>query len=344
MPKLAAELTDKVMRNLPVPETGNLLYYDPELKGFTARVTCKNARAFVGVYHFEGVERRDTIGGFPEWTARAAREVFKRWKRDVDLGIDPRGELAPDDPLFKPLAEQFLAHGRTKRGRELRPATVRAYRRGLIVYAARLHSRPVQSIRRREIAALIETVATECGTTAAMCAKAALSRFFGWLVAKDLVDANPVAGVEGYVGRQAQPGAVPTPSCRPSGPRARSDRDYSTDRSDMPVDRLQAQRGGRHDVVGAGRRRVDASRPARTKNHRALVLPLPRQARAALESWPRFVGRDHLFGAVALAFKAGRAPRRDWMPGYGSTSHGTCTTAGARSKPGWPRSAFARRS
>jgi integrase len=34
---------------------------------------------------------------------------------------------------------------------------------------------------------------------------------------------------------------------------------------------------------------------ARTKNHRVLELPLPRQALAAIEAWPQFVGRDHLF-------------------------------------------------
>jgi hypothetical protein len=77
MPKLTEELTDRMMRNLPVPQAGNVLWYDPVLKGFAGRVTCKDARAFVGVYHFEGVERRDTIGGFPEWKAKAARDVFK---------------------------------------------------------------------------------------------------------------------------------------------------------------------------------------------------------------------------------------------------------------------------
>ena len=34
----------------------------------------------------------------------------------------------------------------------------------------------------------------------------------------------------------------------------------------------------------------------RTKNHRPLVLPLPRQARAAIDAWPRVEGRNQLFG------------------------------------------------
>ena len=34
MPKLTDELTDKVMRDLPAPPKGNVLHYDPTLKGF----------------------------------------------------------------------------------------------------------------------------------------------------------------------------------------------------------------------------------------------------------------------------------------------------------------------
>ena len=39
----------------------------------------------------------------------------------------------------------------------------------------------------------------------------------------------------------------------------------------------------------------------RTKNHRALLLPLPRQMVDALAGWRRIVGRDHLFGATSQA-------------------------------------------
>jgi integrase len=42
----------------------------------------------------------------------------------------------------------------------------------------------------------------------------------------------------------------------------------------------------------------------RTKNHRPLVLPLPRQAALALEGWHRFVGRDLVFGRGPTGFQA----------------------------------------
>ena len=67
-----------------------------------------------------------------------------------------------------------------------------------MVYAAGLHDRPVGSIRRGDVADLISTVATARGTTTAMRCRAALSRFFSWLIAKDKVEFNPVTGTEGY--------------------------------------------------------------------------------------------------------------------------------------------------
>jgi integrase len=295
MPKLTEELTDRVMRNLPVPETGNVLWYDPVLKGFTARVTCKAARAFVGVYHFEGVERRDTIGGFPEWSAKAARGVFKSWKRDVDLGIDPRGEPEPEAaPLFKALAEEFLAHGRTKRGRTLRPATKREYQRALMIYAKELHGRPLAEIRRREVAAVIQRAAKERGEVTAMRTRAALSRFYTWAMSKDDDLSNPVLGTEGYatpkrerVLHDAELAALWAATAEPT--------DFNL------IVRIMLWTGCRRAEAGSMRwsELVDGEWVVpgnRTKNHRPLALPMPRQMREALEAWPRRLGRDQLFG------------------------------------------------
>jgi Arm DNA-binding domain/Phage integrase, N-terminal SAM-like domain len=201
MPKLPEKITDKLVRSIPAPEKGNVLHYDPELKGFAVRVTAAGVKAFVLVYHFGKAERRDTIGSWPAWQASAARTVAKAWRRDVDLGVDPRGAPEPqqaDEMLFLPLAEQFLVHGRTKRGRLLRPTTKREYCRALLVYAKPLHSQIVTEIRRSAVSGLITAVASQHGTTSAMRFRAALSRFFGWLVPRIDDLSNPVTGTEGY--------------------------------------------------------------------------------------------------------------------------------------------------
>jgi integrase len=305
MPKLTQPLTDKVMRHLPTPETGSVLWYDPELKGFAGRVTANGARAFVGTYHFGGVERRDTIGGFPEWKATAARDVFKRWKRDVDLRIDPRGD-APSDPqdaTFKALAERFLAHARTSRGRQLRPLTITGYRRALMVYAEPLHSRAVDQVRRRDAANLIRTVAEQRGSPTAMSTRAAGSRFYSWLIANDdRIESNPFVGTEGY--------------STPKGERVLHDGELIAiwAATDEPTDyhmivRLLCWTGARRQEIGSMcwpelSDDVWTVPGSRTKNARALALPMPRQMREALEAWPRRLGRDLLFGSGPSGFTA----------------------------------------
>ena len=49
-----------------------------------------------------------------------------------------------------------------------------------MVYAAPLHDRPIEDIRRGEIAAVIQRAARERGEVTAMRTRAALSRLYTW--------------------------------------------------------------------------------------------------------------------------------------------------------------------
>jgi integrase len=302
MPKLGEELTDKVMRGLPVPETGNVLWYDTLLKGFAGRVTCKGARAFVGVYHFDGIERRDTIGGFPEWSAKAARTVFKGWKRDVDLGVDPRGDPEPENPedaTFKARAKQYLVDPRKKRQKTpLRASTVKEYRRALLTYAEPLHELPFDAVSRREVADLLDTVKAERGAVSAMRTRAATGRLYSWGMAKGYCEHNPVVGTEGWE----------TP---------KRDRELSDTELQMVwiataepsaynmLVRIVAQTCTRPAEVG-GMAVAELKEggiwefPAdRAKNGRRLALPLSRQTQEAIAAWRKaHPGSDPLFGRL----------------------------------------------
>ncbi len=68
---------------------GNKVHYDKEIKGFGVRVTAAGTRAFVLNYRQAGREKRITIGGWPVWTTKAARDRAKILLMDVDLGKDP---------------------------------------------------------------------------------------------------------------------------------------------------------------------------------------------------------------------------------------------------------------
>jgi integrase len=302
MPKLSEPLTDKLLRTLPVPVKGNVLYFDPELKGFAGRVTSKGARAFVGIYHLNGAERRDTIGVLGVWKAQAAREIFKRWRRDADLGIDPRGEPAAEGPegaTFKARAEQYLIDPRKKRQKTpLRPSTVKEYRRALLTYAAPLHDRPFDAIGRRDIAGLLDKVKAQRGAVSAMRARAAIGRLYSWGMARGYVEHSPVIGTEGWE----------TP---------KRDRELSDDELRMVwaataapspfnlIVRLLLWSGARPAEVGGMAKselRADGAwefQAERAKNGRPLVLPLPRQARDAIAAWQEaHPWRDPIVGRV----------------------------------------------
>jgi integrase len=110
---MAQRLTDKVVRGLPAPATGNRITYDNTIRGFGCRVTAAGARAFIVNYRrkADGVERRITIGSYPDWSVEGAREKAKELKRHVDEGRDPLGEHAAERaaPTVADLCDRFIA-------------------------------------------------------------------------------------------------------------------------------------------------------------------------------------------------------------------------------------------
>jgi integrase len=132
---MGQRLNDALVRTLPVPETGNKIYYDApnprgndHTPGFGLRVTQAGHRSFVLSYRTkQGKARRATIGTYGTWTLLAAREEAKKLKRAIDLGGDPVGELKGqrDAPtaaeLFKRFDEQHVC--------KLRASTAAEYRR-----------------------------------------------------------------------------------------------------------------------------------------------------------------------------------------------------------------------
>ena len=87
------ELSEKAIKALPIPATGNRITYFPEASrtgktpvGFAVRVTAKGARSFVLSYRDATGEHRATIGKFPAMSlVRAVAEAAKM-RLTVDAG------------------------------------------------------------------------------------------------------------------------------------------------------------------------------------------------------------------------------------------------------------------
>jgi integrase len=109
---MAERLTDRLVRSLERPPTGNKVHYDTEVRGFGARITAAGAIAFILNYRrrSDGLERRHTIGSYPDWSVAAAREKAKELKRHIDGGGDPVGEHVAERgaPTVAALCDRFL--------------------------------------------------------------------------------------------------------------------------------------------------------------------------------------------------------------------------------------------
>ncbi len=89
---MAERITDKLVKGLAPPSTGNRIVYDDKVPGFGIRSTAGGAKSFVLNYrNSEGRERRYTIGQYGPnlWSVEAARKRAGELKKQVAGGGDP---------------------------------------------------------------------------------------------------------------------------------------------------------------------------------------------------------------------------------------------------------------
>jgi integrase len=191
---MGQKLTDKLVKGLERPATGNRIYPDEDVKGFGVRVTAAGAIAFVINYRSAGRERRLTIGSFPDWTVSAARERARELKRRIDVGEDPMAERHRERsaPTVADLAVRYLAEHAPRK----RPGSV-AGDVSLLdrIILPRLGKLKVEVVRRAEISALHRevTIATPIRANRLL---SLLKKMFNLAIVWELRADNPCKGIE----------------------------------------------------------------------------------------------------------------------------------------------------
>ncbi len=193
---MSHKVTDKTVKAMAPPSSGNRITYDSEVKGFGVRITAAGSRSFVLNYRrkADGLERRWTIGSFPDWGAGAAREEAQRLKRLVDGGADPvgahRGER--EAPTVADLCDRFIEEYLPRK----RDSTRKSYGR-LIAVNIRppLGRLKVANVDYREVDALHRSISKrtpyEANRTLAV-----LSRMFSVAIRWKWRTDNPCKGIE----------------------------------------------------------------------------------------------------------------------------------------------------
>jgi integrase len=108
---MATKITQRTIKSLKIPEHGDRIVWDSELKGFGAKVTAAGAITFFLNYRAHGRQRRYKIGRHPEWSADAARAEGAKLKPRIDAeGFDPleAKQRAAGEPTLRDLAKEYL--------------------------------------------------------------------------------------------------------------------------------------------------------------------------------------------------------------------------------------------
>jgi integrase len=282
---MGLKLNDKVVRALQAPAKGNRVTYDSEVLGFGARITAAGAVAFVLNYRVKttGVERRYTIGSYPDWSVAAAREKAKELKRHVDSGGDPIGEhrTARDAPTVADACERFLAEYVARK----RPATRDEYTsiiRGTVLPA--LGRKKLAGIEYAHVEKLHRDVTRRGAPIRANRTVAVLSKVYSQAIKWKLCVTNPCKGVERNLEPRRQRYLTPDELARLTKALTEHPKQRTAD-----IFRMLLWTGARRgEVLGAAWDQFDLeagiwTKPAtNTKQRRAHRIPLSKPARQLL--------------------------------------------------------------
>src|SRR5208282_418808 len=155
---MGLRITEKTIKSLKAPETGNRIFYDDQVGGFGARLTASGAISFILTYWTGGRQRRHTIGRHPELNATAAREEAIQLRDSIRRGGDPLGdkEQRRAAPTVADLFEDFMErHAKIY----LRPNSIRCYEvMGRKIIVPKMGNIKVADLRRRDIEELHQSL------------------------------------------------------------------------------------------------------------------------------------------------------------------------------------------
>jgi len=284
-------LTAAAVERLKPPASGQAEHFDAGYPGLGLRISYAGRRAWVYVYRAAGKPRRLTLGAYPAMSLAEAREAWREARAAVEIGGDPaaakaeaREARASGRDAVRTLFDDYRRRKLSKLKAGDQPA--RMLERLMLPAWG---DRRAQEITRRDVLDLIEGVAERTPPTANRL-KAYGGAFFAWLVARDVLDRNPFAGIKPPAKEVSRDRVLSDDEIRwlwrgseavgyPFGPLARF--------LLVTGQRLREGAGLRWDELDGDLWRLPG---ARVKNGRAHAVPLSAAALAELGALPRIAG------------------------------------------------------
>jgi integrase len=295
-----AKLTTKFVENVKRPDSRREIP-DSGCRGLYLIVQPTGRKAWAVRYRFEGKTRKLTLDS--GLTLAEARKAATDALHKLERGDDPaalkfdaqaKAEKAAADrkrDTVEHLAEQFIEQYAKRKTREKSWQQTQHVFHNIVLPAWR--GRTVHDIQRRDIRELVEGVA-EDRPIMANRALAHLSKFFNWLLERDVIQASPCAGIKPPSKEHARERVLSDDEIKalwhtcdaikgPAGPAVK-------------LMLLTGQRCG--EVVGMRRSEISGDvwtlAPARTKNKQRHEVPLSAQALAIINEL-RIIDEDFVF-------------------------------------------------
>lgn len=308
-------LTEKTVSRLKAPATGRLEVFDTITPGFGLRITPSNSRTYFALYRIKGdrKQHRLTLGDAAEKSLSDARNAAKDALAMALDGKDPKlhrdavveankakdAQLAQD--RFEAVARSYVTRYAKAKLRQWRAVELMIEKRLVKEWGAR----PIQSITRRDLIALLDVVGDKTPIMANRL-QALLSKLFGWCVERGILEQSPAVGVK-------------KPHKERSRDRVLSDDEIkavwlAADAIGYPggalVKLLLLTACRLNEIAQLTRPQIDGDLIVlpKTKNGRPHVVPITRQIDLVLKSLPTFKGE----GDFLLTSTAGKRPMQNF--------------------------------
>ena len=302
-------LTDRKLQSLK-PKGKRYEVMDSDVPGLGVRVSEAGQKSFILIARYPGSSNptRRALGEYPSLSLSEARERANDWRVLIRKGIDPkaeesrlkREELRKHATTFASVADDYIE--RHVKGQRKASDTEREIRKELVAYWA---DRPVTSIAREDVIALVEAIARRPAPYTAHIVLGHARSLFNWAINR------------GNYGLETSPcdRIKPTTLIGAKQPRQRTLTDaelralwQASEAMDYPFGplyRLLLLTGARKSEVGGARwsefdlaRKVWTVPAERFKSNATHMVPLSEQAVAVLKSIPHFTKGDHLFSTT----------------------------------------------
>ena len=292
-------LTAAAVARIKPPTQGQADYFDKGYPGLALRVSYGGSKSWVHFYRQYGKLRRLTLGRWPSMDLAGARDAWRAARKLVEAGENPARARPAIADSFGAVALEWLKRDQAQ-NRSL--ANVRAIMERYPLPA--WDARPINTIGRRDVIELIDSVADRGYLTMAHRLHSHLHRLFRWAVGRDILEANPMADLPRQ-GETVKRDRVLTDTELALVWKASDDWLFG------PLFQLLILTGARRDEIGALRwaeirgDRIELE-GSRTKNGQPHNIPLSAQAAALLETVPRVANSEFVFTTT------GRTPVSGW--------------------------------